>query len=105
MIRRPPRSTLFPYTTLFRSLAAMVAPPPHSGGPARRLHAHDRAVAGTGPPPARPGRPVRAAQRPGPRVHRRIGPDQRRPAAPRPGHVPPYDLAAPLRWTHPARLA
>src|SRR2546422_5357217 len=25
MIRRPPRSTLFPYTTLFRSLAAMVA--------------------------------------------------------------------------------
>src|SRR2546427_13175558 len=25
MIRRPPRSTLFPYTTLFRSLAAMIA--------------------------------------------------------------------------------
>src|SRR5256885_8706471 len=25
MIRRPPRSTLFPYTTLFRSLAASVA--------------------------------------------------------------------------------
>src|SRR3712207_7151661 len=25
MIRRPPRSTLFPYTTLFRSLAAGVA--------------------------------------------------------------------------------
>src|SRR3712207_7992049 len=25
MIRRPPRSTLFPYTTLFRSLAAMAA--------------------------------------------------------------------------------
>src|SRR5256885_5857179 len=25
MIRRPPRSTLFPYTTLFRSLAALVA--------------------------------------------------------------------------------
>src|SRR2546422_6546583 len=24
MIRRPPRSTLFPYTTLFRSLAGMV---------------------------------------------------------------------------------
>src|SRR2546427_555577 len=24
MIRRPPRSTLFPYTTLFRSLALMV---------------------------------------------------------------------------------
>src|SRR5256885_8798067 len=28
MIRRPPRSTLFPYTTLFRSLA-----PPHRVGP------------------------------------------------------------------------
>src|SRR2546430_12106704 len=26
MIRRPPRSTLFPYTTLFRSLAALVKP-------------------------------------------------------------------------------
>src|SRR2546422_6289458 len=26
MIRRPPRSTLFPYTTLFRSLAFVVAP-------------------------------------------------------------------------------
>src|SRR5262245_64380809 len=25
MIRRPPRSTLFPYTTLFRSIAAAVA--------------------------------------------------------------------------------
>src|SRR2546429_2713127 len=25
MIRRPPRSTLFPYTTLFRSLTALVA--------------------------------------------------------------------------------
>src|SRR2546426_8189508 len=26
MIRRPPRSTLFPYTTLFRSVGAFVAP-------------------------------------------------------------------------------
>src|SRR2546425_3610208 len=26
MIRRPPRSTLFPYTTLFRSLAELVWP-------------------------------------------------------------------------------
>src|SRR3712207_7214465 len=41
MIRRPPRSTLFPYTTLFRSQGAVegdVAPPavaadPASGGP------------------------------------------------------------------------
>src|SRR2546430_9027740 len=27
MIRRPPRSTLFPYTTLFRSARALVNPP------------------------------------------------------------------------------
>src|SRR5256885_7345294 len=27
MIRRPPRSTLFPYTTLFRSVAGMVVIP------------------------------------------------------------------------------
>src|SRR3712207_9159005 len=29
MIRRPPRSTLFPYTTLFRSAATAVAHPRH----------------------------------------------------------------------------
>ena len=33
MIRRPPRSTLFPYTTLFRSDGAV----PESDGPAARL--------------------------------------------------------------------
>src|SRR2546430_10264839 len=39
MIRRPPRSTLFPYTTLFRSPVrdthgpARAAPPPPGGGP------------------------------------------------------------------------
>src|SRR2546426_9835381 len=39
MIRRPPRSTLFPYTTLFRSVRGtyrgyeiISAPPPSSGG-------------------------------------------------------------------------
>src|SRR2546427_2237946 len=31
MIRRPPRSTLFPYTTLFRSLADVVGPVCESG--------------------------------------------------------------------------
>src|SRR5215204_7122550 len=42
MIRRPPRSTLFPYTTLFRSAPACLAPArgwaPAGGwhGPARR---------------------------------------------------------------------
>src|SRR5438132_1816874 len=39
MIRRPPRSTLFPYTTLFRSRGCRPAarsPPPGEGGKARR---------------------------------------------------------------------
>src|SRR2546427_3413557 len=40
MIRRPPRSTLFPYTTLFRSLHPKV----HGGLLARRGHAGDRAA-------------------------------------------------------------
>src|SRR5947209_14092239 len=31
MIRRPPRSTLFPYTTLFRSLMHEIADLPHEG--------------------------------------------------------------------------
>src|SRR3712207_7891282 len=46
MIRRPPRSTLFPYTTLFRSRAGAARlrpggrglPPVRRPGPARRLH-------------------------------------------------------------------
>src|SRR5438477_4368875 len=36
MIRRPPRSTLFPYTTLFRSLAEQ---PRHDQGPEGHRHA------------------------------------------------------------------
>src|SRR3712207_8413281 len=46
MIRRPPRSTLFPYTTLFRSEAGAerpagraVGPGGAHGRPAHRLHA------------------------------------------------------------------
>src|SRR2546429_6845060 len=35
MIRRPPRSTLFPYTTLFRSLERRAAPSRGSGVSAR----------------------------------------------------------------------
>src|SRR2546428_2107167 len=35
MIRRPPRSTLFPYTTLFRSVAALHVQP-EARGPGRR---------------------------------------------------------------------
>src|SRR3712207_8754261 len=38
MIRRPPRSTLFPYTTLFRSLAEALL---ERGRADQRLHASD----------------------------------------------------------------
>src|SRR5438046_4085274 len=45
MIRRPPRSTLFPYTTLFRSDADRGMAHAHLAGPGRRQHdvlpAHD----------------------------------------------------------------
>src|SRR5256885_8138057 len=42
MIRRPPRSTLFPYTTLFRSLiqavlGVLACPPARPGSPRQRL--------------------------------------------------------------------
>src|SRR4028119_81389 len=71
MIRRPPRSTLFPYTTLFRSPA-----PPRAGR--RRAWATPR-------PPAPPG-PRRRRPRGGGRS-RRGGP--RRPPGPRAGPRPP----------------
>src|SRR5690348_17470918 len=37
MIRRPPRSTLFPYTTLFRSQVLAVVEQPDIGEPGQRL--------------------------------------------------------------------
>src|SRR2546430_3081226 len=48
MIRRPPRSTLFPYTTLFRSILRPPAPPdrgqhPRQSPGARRVAAARRA--------------------------------------------------------------
>src|SRR2546422_7816655 len=39
MIRRPPRSTLFPYTTLFRSLVAVIARSPVFGGKVKSVDA------------------------------------------------------------------
>src|SRR5258708_30035632 len=39
MIRRPPRSTLFPYTTLFRSVICALA---HSGEGEAARHSHGR---------------------------------------------------------------
>src|SRR2546422_8761158 len=44
MIRRPPRSTLFPYTTLFRSGAAAAERAPHRGGLHLHSGGHDEAV-------------------------------------------------------------
>src|SRR5438309_10487979 len=41
MIRRPPRSTLFPYTTLFRSPARGSHPPPNGPGGPRARPARD----------------------------------------------------------------
>src|SRR3712207_7572053 len=63
MIRRPPRSTLFPYTTLFRSLRAQ-----------RRLDARlSRAAAD----PRVPAPVRRALRRPRPRPPRLRGPPRR----------------------------
>src|SRR2546422_6737479 len=54
MIRRPPRSTLFPYTTLFRSKQLIgighVKPDPVIADKVRRLAAHPRAAAPPLPP-------------------------------------------------------
>src|SRR2546422_6930820 len=44
MIRRPPRSTLFPYTTLFRSQMARDRPARHVGAVLRVRGGHGRAV-------------------------------------------------------------
>src|SRR3712207_8539281 len=54
MIRRPPRSTLFPYTTLFRSL--LLQPRPHLGvvallEPRRRARSPRRRGSGHTSPP------------------------------------------------------
>src|SRR3712207_6920235 len=65
MIRRPPRSTLFPYTTLFRSRGP--AARPRRGGP-------DRRAGGTGTPgTGRAGVDAVGRQR----VHRRRDPARR----------------------------
>src|SRR5690242_21308282 len=44
MIRRPPRSTLFPYTTLFRSPSGEDAPPVPGHNPPLRLMPDDPAT-------------------------------------------------------------
>src|SRR5256885_5295112 len=64
MIRRPPRSTLFPYTTLFRSLVPL-------SRPARRTKSPTTAT-GRPPRPSSPSLPPASAPAPGgPRRPRR----------------------------------
>src|SRR3712207_8650224 len=49
MIRRPPRSTLFPYTTLFRSTYALGAAPHHRRRPPRgQLELNESGEGGVG---------------------------------------------------------
>src|SRR3712207_1080354 len=54
MIRRPPRSTLFPYTTLFRSREVLFSPVPRGGGAAPFLVSsageEDKALPGASAP-------------------------------------------------------
>src|SRR5208282_4857111 len=69
MIRRPPRSTLFPYTTLFRSLRPARVPPAQPGRPVAGGGAERRSLApgrrchqnrGVETPAFRPGRKRRS---------------------------------------------
>src|SRR2546426_11572286 len=83
MIRRPPRSTLFPYTTLFRSALAEIVGRPgirenraldrRDGGHVSRLGGTDPAGGGHGGPPLSPGpRPADRTPAP-PREGQRVG--------------------------------
>src|SRR2546430_1602451 len=79
MIRRPPRSTLFPYTTLFRSLGA-----------AGRWTVRRRHLAQRHAPVRRAGAAAGRARRPA-----------RRPVLARRGGLLRAARPAPVRWTHP----
>src|SRR2546426_4744980 len=64
MIRRPPRSTLFPYTTLFRSLVERAGPDQQPSevvtGSARTGGRHERQIGRSGRGVARGEGPLRA---------------------------------------------
>src|SRR5256885_8421161 len=63
MIRRPPRSTLFPYTTLFRSRLALTAGlAPVAAGSARSAFAADPPLLAVGAPEAQAVRYVEDAR-------------------------------------------
>src|SRR5256885_7316482 len=69
MIRRPPRSTLFPYTTLFRSVFRELARPHAGHAEVQRRGLGARQLAGRAPDPGRglpfvpPPLPLRLPQR------------------------------------------
>src|SRR3712207_8355429 len=70
MIRRPPRSTLFPYTTLFRSRGFLPDPPLIAGGASdRRAVVSSESLCSKGaarlsaPPPIPPAHPDRKSTR------------------------------------------
>src|SRR2546427_2630651 len=69
MIRRPPRSTLFPYTTLFRSLAESPAEPEDRRGQEPRPGERQR--------DAEEGAPGTESERAGQRLQTRIDPFER----------------------------
>src|SRR3712207_8067435 len=71
MIRRPPRSTLFPYTTLFRSTNGPEYPAGYLDG--HLPHVAARLRAGSGPTRGRP-------RRPGPPEHLWAPEEERDPA-------------------------
>src|SRR2546427_7879113 len=58
MIRRPPRSTLFPYTTLFRSMSAFAQCAARAAVLIDRPHAVPVQVPFEAPPKPKPVRPV-----------------------------------------------
>src|SRR6266581_7475148 len=76
MIRRPPRSTLFPYTTLFRSVGAGASP--RARGPSERWWRSHRAPPDAEPPTrtprARAARPSRGRPAPHSSTDRSVAP-------------------------------
>src|SRR2546421_12094908 len=108
MIRRPPRSTLFPYTTLFRSRASPpprarggvpgAGAPPRSGRAIRRVALRargERLGAGAGGPGPAADEPAAATARERARVGRHRAPLDRAAPALRPGPDTPAAPADP----------
>src|SRR6266498_4924666 len=96
MIRRPPRSTLFPYTTLFRTGRVRTHPRPTGTGTRRRRHLAVTAHRPRHRPPARLRPHHLPATRRARRLHPRPRPPLRLPRLPTPRrrlrHRPPQAL-------------